>query len=885
MKAFHFTPHRHGPAGFDNRGGRFIVMRMHPMRLKALRVFAAAAGLFFAAGCETTSSEAVPTQVSMEPARVYAAQPVYVAQVPAQPAPAPVAAAQDTASAPAPAPGTAAAAVPPQAALTAGPAPTANAAPEALAGEPLEDGDEVFDATTTPDATPVITQEIPPATPANIKMSEAVEKVVKLAQSGVDETVMMAYVEKSTVRFDLDADEILYLSDVGVPSGVISAMLKHDGDDPAKALTAVTNSEAAQPAIPAQTAPPPGLAQAQPYTGQPPIEVTTNYVPNAAAPQQVVVQGQPQQVIVQQPAPTVVVAQPESVQYFYSSLSPYGSWYYVTDYGWCWQPTVAVADPFWRPYGPRGHWLWTDAGWYWHSDYSWGWAPFHYGRWHHGGARGWLWIPDRTWGPAWVTWRSSGDYCGWAPLPPAAYYRPGVGFFYHGRSVGLGFSFGLGYDAFCFTPRDRFHDRFVYRHFVPRHEVHHVWGRSRADNHYEFRRGGDRDHHFVNRGFAGSVRQNERPAAIRDNPGPGRGGDGRGNRERVERRGGETVVYRPTPPPRGGASGLANNGGRGADNNGRGPGRGNEGRGNGNNNGPGGERGPRDGGNGGRPGGSGNGGGGRANLDPASPPASAETGVTRPGTGVQPRPGQVPATTTRALEPSQGRGQYTVRNTPSTPAPAPTPTQPQSPPSTEGTRPNNNDRGRDGGRNGQSGYQPNAPGNQQNAPRSQPNVNTRPQNPQVVTSPSAVTGTAATAGAPRIVDRSTRSVSPAPQPQVQTQPQPQRQTVSQPATPAPRITTSTSPYTPANSTPTRGNVESSMRAPVGNPQPQYSRQAVSAPQVQQPQQAPQVRGAMPQRSAPAPQVSQPSGGRGNPGGGNPGGNQGGDNRGRGRGRE
>ena len=33
-------------------------------------------------------------------------------------------------------------------------------------------------------------------------------------------------------------------------------------------------------------------------------------------------------------------------------------------------------------------------------------------------AYGWCWAPDTVWGPSWVTWRYSGDYCGWAPLPP-----------------------------------------------------------------------------------------------------------------------------------------------------------------------------------------------------------------------------------------------------------------------------------------------------------------------------------------------------------------------------------------------------------------------------------------------------------------------------------
>ena len=60
----------------------------------------------------------------------------------------------------------------------------------------------------------------------------------------------------------------------------------------------------------------------------------------------------------------------------------------------------------------------TEYGNMWTSDYAWGWAPFHYGRWTHDSYYGWVWIPDNEWGPAWVSWRSSSDYYGWAPMGP-----------------------------------------------------------------------------------------------------------------------------------------------------------------------------------------------------------------------------------------------------------------------------------------------------------------------------------------------------------------------------------------------------------------------------------------------------------------------------------
>jgi hypothetical protein len=105
-----------------------------------------------------------------------------------------------------------------------------------------------------------------------------------------------------------------------------------------------------------------------------------------------------------------------SLQLFYDELSPYGSWVEYQDYGYVWVPDV---DREFSPYGTDGHWVFTDAGWMWVSDYSWGWAPFHYGRWAYDDSYGWLWVPNNEWGPAWVTWRRSEGYYGWAPMGPS----------------------------------------------------------------------------------------------------------------------------------------------------------------------------------------------------------------------------------------------------------------------------------------------------------------------------------------------------------------------------------------------------------------------------------------------------------------------------------
>ena len=105
-----------------------------------------------------------------------------------------------------------------------------------------------------------------------------------------------------------------------------------------------------------------------------------------------------------------------SIDFFYDSLGSGGSWVELGDYGYCWQPSVAVSTG-WRPYSD-GYWAYTDLGWTWVSYEDFGWATYHYGRWVRLRGRGWFWVPGREWGPAWVSWRTGGDYVGWAPLPP-----------------------------------------------------------------------------------------------------------------------------------------------------------------------------------------------------------------------------------------------------------------------------------------------------------------------------------------------------------------------------------------------------------------------------------------------------------------------------------
>jgi len=137
-----------------------------------------------------------------------------------------------------------------------------------------------------------------------------------------------------------------------------------------------------------------------------------------------------------------------SIDFFYDNLSG-GNWIDVEGYGYGWQPDLAVNDTNWRPYAD-GYWAYTDDGWAWVSYEDFGWATYHYGRWANLSDYGWVWFPgeDLDWGPAWVSWRTGGDYVGWAPLPPRG---PGVVYEggYIGPQVDIEFDIGPAYYNFC----------------------------------------------------------------------------------------------------------------------------------------------------------------------------------------------------------------------------------------------------------------------------------------------------------------------------------------------------------------------------------------------------------------------------------------------------
>jgi hypothetical protein len=144
---------------------------------------------------------------------------------------------------------------------------------------------------------------------------------------------------------------------------------------------------------------------------------------------------------------------PSEIVIGYVDLSLYGSWRYITPYGWVWIPVV---EPGWRPY-TYGRWVWTISfGWVWVPYEPWGWIPFHYGRWAYVVGYGWVWIPGAVWGPGWVAWAYGPGWIAWAPLDP---WDDPIIF------IGVGVSFSYGWT--CVTYQSFIHPRYKYK--PPRH--------------------------------------------------------------------------------------------------------------------------------------------------------------------------------------------------------------------------------------------------------------------------------------------------------------------------------------------------------------------------------------------------------------------------------
>jgi hypothetical protein len=381
-------------------------------------------------------------------------------------------------------------------------------------------GDSSGSAVAATDAT---TQNAPitAAVITQASLSTGAKEVVKLAQAGMGEDVLLAYIGAAKSPFSLGSDQIVYLNDLGIPGIVVKAMIQRDAALNADAanLAAATNAPLA---IPDPNAPyPPDDGATLP----PPPPDDTGATATADNPGD--------------------YSSADDTAYFYDSLAPYGSWVYVAGMGLCWQPTVYTVDRSWRPYRDLGRWIYTDCGWYWQSDYSWGWAPFHYGRWFRDQQRGWVWAPDRLWAPAWVSWRQSAEYSGWAPLPPAAKFVPALGFRYGNNYVRANFEFGLTARQYVFIPIERMTDSAPARYALLPSQSAELYQETKVVNNYTVENNRVVSHGVDPQQVAKVSGEEIRQAQIRELP----GSSGKNvPAERLAKRDGQLMIFRPQLP-------------------------------------------------------------------------------------------------------------------------------------------------------------------------------------------------------------------------------------------------------------------------------------------------------------------------------------------------
>lgn len=191
------------------------------------------------------------------------------------------------------------------------------------------------------DPTPTAAPTTQATTPT---LSYSVNEVVKLYQGGVGTDVLLSYINNIQAPYHLTADEVIYLHGLGMPSEVVTALLKHPHGE---AQTAVaTAAPAAQP----QTQPAPAADQ-----NTAPPTVTAPLAPSAAA-------------------PVVTYAAPPA----YYGYGPYYGSYYAPPVSF----SFGVPVLGWPFYGHYGH------GYYGHGYYGHGYYGHggHYGgggHWHH----------------------------------------------------------------------------------------------------------------------------------------------------------------------------------------------------------------------------------------------------------------------------------------------------------------------------------------------------------------------------------------------------------------------------------------------------------------------------------------------------------------------
>ena len=114
-------------------------------------------------------------------------------------------------------------------------------------------------ATNTPPVLVAPDYQSTPAAPLpTIFPTSPLAQVIRMTQAGVDPGVIMTYITNSSSTFNLDSDKIIYASDAGVPSTMVTAMMQRDQflQQQFDTAQAAQQAQQGQPPQPEETPPP-----------------------------------------------------------------------------------------------------------------------------------------------------------------------------------------------------------------------------------------------------------------------------------------------------------------------------------------------------------------------------------------------------------------------------------------------------------------------------------------------------------------------------------------------------------------------------------------------------------------------------------------------------
>lgn len=221
-------------------------------------------------------------------------------------------------------------------------------------------------------------QAAPPAgTPAEVSTNypPSATEVIKLAQAGLHDDVLLAYVKGSQSFYNLSADDVVALKNAGLSPQVITAMLNHDSALRGQPLPPSYEQKLYATKDQPKTAPPtPALPPVATVPNAPTIPNAPTAPPAPMAPlapevaQSIPPQSGPTPAVIAQQAPP-----PPQVEVIPVAPGPDYCWvggYWAWRGGWVWIRGTWVIRPWhgaiwvgghWTPHG-RGH-IWIGGRW------------------------------------------------------------------------------------------------------------------------------------------------------------------------------------------------------------------------------------------------------------------------------------------------------------------------------------------------------------------------------------------------------------------------------------------------------------------------------------------------------------------------------------------